>query len=114
MLRRTNDPNQVVVVEWAPELEAEKHGSVDAGQAVRAARDAKDIVLEGDADDFAEADGDDGQVVAPQMKDGADEEESHQAGGDRPDGQKCQNRDLVVQVQDGGGVGADAVERGVA
>ena len=65
-----HDPDEVVELDGLADLDAEKFGTGDAENAVRAAGQAEHVVDQGDADDFHDADGHDEQVVAAQVDDG--------------------------------------------
>ena len=97
----------------AVEREAEEARARDVGQAVGAAGDLVPVEQD-DADDLAEAQRDDGQVVAAQAQDGKAQHDAEARGeqaGQRQAGPEAQPEGLREQ---GVGVGADGVEGDVA
>ena len=94
--------------------EAEQFRAADAENAVGPAGDAEHVVDQGDADDLADADGDDQQVIAAQMHHRPRHRQRERAGDRAAQRQRPQNRNLVAGVENGSGVGAHRVERGVA
>ena len=110
---------QVVVLDRAVEAEAAESERVDAGDALRAVGDVHRArqVVEEDADDLAEAERDDGEVVAAQLERRRAEQHAEQRGDRRADRQDHPERQVQAELRAGEqrvDVGADGVERDVA
>ena len=86
----------------------------EAGDSVEALRAPGDVeVVRGDADDLAEAEGDDRQVVAAQPQSRPADDESADDRGGHHHGQGRDQRPVALRGQQPGGVRADREERGV-
>ena len=112
--QRNKAPDQIEKFFGPADDPAEQPGTADAENAIGAAGNAEHVVNESDADDFADADGDDQQVIAAQMDDGSRHRQREQPGSQPAQRQGPQNRNLIASVEDGGGIGPHRVERGVA
>ena len=71
MVNGHKDPDQIEEIVGRADDESKQARAGDAENAVGAAGDAENIIDESDADDFTDADGDDAQIIAAQMDDGA-------------------------------------------
>src|SRR5207342_1944782 len=92
---------------------AEERGARNSGDAVRAA--GKVLPVEQDqADDLAEAEGDDGEVVAAQPQHRKAEEEAGERGEDAGGRQADPEREAEVLCDQRIGISADRIERDVA
>ena len=105
------------VHEVLDEEQRQEHGEEDPGE-VRVARDALEArrtadvvdVDEHDADDFAEAQGGNGEVVAAKAQRRQADEHAEQRRSDCACEEREGKRHMKVRRQDGGGIGADRHE----
>ena len=115
MLRRTKIQDQVVVLGCCGTTKPSRCGRSMPDRPFAPPVMPTDVVHQQHPDDLAECDGHDGQVVAAQVQDGPADTKADQAGHDgAPTGRPSEDRNLAGRVQNGDGVGADAVEGGVA
>ena len=92
---------------------AEQARAGNAENSVGASGNAEDIVDQSDAHNFADADGDDTQIVTSEMDDGTSNDQGKKTGGEPAERNEPQHRNLELGVEDRRGVGSHGIKGGM-